>query len=364
MTSRVEPADSERYLIVQNKDATWDGRFVFAVKTTGVFCKPSCAARTPLAHNVEYFDAPQAALAAGYRPCLRCRPTQEPSVGPVWLERVCRFIETSEHEPKLSELASVAGCSASSFQRAFKSALGLTPKAYALALRRERLRGRLRDGISVTRAAYASGYGSSGRLYAEAGDALGMPPRAFKRAGAGETIRYATGSSPFGRMLVARTARGVCAVSLGTDDDTLVAELLERFAGATLSESPELGTELEAIVAMWRTGSNDAGLPLDIRGTAFQHRVWQALRRIPAGETRTYGEVALELGVPDAVRAVGSACAANRLALLVPCHRVWRADGEPGGFRWGLPVKRRLVDAERSMSEAPARTTNGDPESS
>lgn len=354
----------ERYLIVQNKDAAWDGRFVFAVKTTGVFCKPSCAARTPLAHNVEYFDAPEAALAAGYRPCLRCRPTEEPSTRPIWLERVCRFIETSEHEPKLTELASVAGCSTSSFQRTFKSALGLTPKAYALALRRERLRGRLQDGSSVTRAAYASGYGSSGRLYAEAAEALGMPPRAFKRAGAGETIRFATGPSPFGRMLVARTERGVCAVSLGTDDEVLVAQLFEQFAGATLSESEELGRELEAIVAMWRTGSNDSGLPLDIRGTAFQHRVWQALRRIPAGTTRTYRDVARELGAPDAVRAVGSACAANRLALLVPCHRVWRADGEPGGFRWGLPVKRRLIDAERSMSNEPAPTPNDEPESS
>jgi AraC family transcriptional regulator, regulatory protein of adaptative response / methylated-DNA-[protein]-cysteine methyltransferase len=343
--------DAQRYRILRDKDAAWDGHFVFAVKTTGIFCKPSCAARTPRPHNVEYFDRPAAAIVAGYRACLRCRPGESVPLHPRWLEEVCRFIQDAESEPRLQELAQLAGCSASTFQRAFKAALGVSPKEYALALRHERLRQQLQAGDSVTRAAYSAGYGSSGRLYAESSAVLGMEPRRYQAAGKGETIKYSTAASPFGRLLVARTERGVCAVSLGDDDERLVSDLVRLFEAAQVVESPELGGDLAAVFEMWQTGADNSGLPLDIRGTAFQHRVWQALRRIPAGETRTYKEVAIEVGAPDAVRAVGSACAANRLALVVPCHRVLRSDGGLGGFRWGLPTKRRLLDSERGAAD-------------
>lgn len=348
--------DAGRYRIVQNKDAAWDGRFVFAVKTTGVFCKPSCAARTPRAHNVEYFEGPSAALRAGYRACLRCRPGEAALAHPPWVEAVCRLIQTAEREPSLAELSVVAGCSASAFQRAFKTALGVSPKEYSLGLRHERLRQQLRTSTTVTRAAYEAGYGSSGRLYADSAAVLGMEPRRYRAAGQGETIYYSTAACPLGRLLIARTKIGVCAVSLGDDDAQLIEDLVRQFTAATVLHSPDLGGELDAVLAMWTQGALDSGLPLDIRGTAFQHRVWQALRRIPAGQTRTYQQLATEVDTPAAVRAVGSACAANRLALVVPCHRVLRSDGQLGGFRWGLPTKRRLLEAERKRAHAATET--------
>lgn len=345
------PTDDARYEVVCAKDATWDGQFVFAVKTTGVFCRPSCAARTPLRRNVEFFDRPAQALAAGYRACLRCRPTSpsaaEVNAAPPWVPEVCRLLSESDQAPPLSELAKVAGCSASSLQRQFKRHVGVSPKAYAVALRQQRLRQGLQTSGSVTRAAYGAGYGSSGRLYAEASGALGMTPQNYVARGQGETIHYAVGNSRLGYLLVARTERGVCAVSLGADPRSLVDELVRQFAEATLRESDELATEVAAVLASLGPTGNDAALDLDVRGTAFQHRVWQALRAIPRGQTRTYQQLAAEIGAPRAVRAVGSACGANRIAVLVPCHRVLRGDGELGGFRWGLDVKRQLLDDER-----------------
>src|SRR5690606_9744296 len=247
-----------------------------------------CPARTPRAHNVEYFDGPVAARAAGYRACLRCCPEQPQRTPWPWLESVCRYIEAAEREPALAELANVAGRSVSAFQRAFTAALGVTPKEYARALRHTRLREGLKAGHTVTSAGYDAGYGSSGRLYAETASVLGMEPRRFQAAGRGETIRYAIAACPLGRLLVALTERGVCAVSLGHDDRRLRDEFVRQFAAATLIDSPALQTEVEAVLAMWQAGAADSGLPLDIRGTAFQHRVWQALRTIPAGQTRTY----------------------------------------------------------------------------
>lgn len=347
----LEPKDDEqRYRIIASKNTAWDGRFVFAVRTTGIFCRPSCSARTPRPQNVEYFSTTGAALAAGYRACLRCRPEAPLGRHPAWLERVCRCIEAAEEEPRLAELAHLADCSASKLQRSFKAALGVSPKEYASALRHARLRAQLQGDGTVTGAAYGAGYGSSGRLYAESADVLGMDPRQYKQAGKGEVIEYSTSSCPLGRLLVARTQRGVCAVSIGDDDRALVAELVRQFAAASVVESAELGREMASVLALWRVGAVDATLPLDIRGTAFQHRVWQALRSIPTGQTRTYKQVAAQLGMPDAVRAVGSACAANRLALLVPCHRVLRSDGGLGGFRWGLDFKQRLLADENAAA--------------
>lgn len=350
--------EEEQYQVVRIKDATWDGRFVFAVRTTGVFCRPSCAARTPLRRNVEFFERPEQALAAGYRACLRCRPMRptgaEANAAPAWVPEVCRLLSESDPAPSLSELAQRAGCSASSLQRVFKLHVGVSPKAYAVALRQQRLRQGLQTSASVTRAAYGAGYGSSGRLYAEASGALGMTPQSYLARGQGETICYAVASSPLGCLLVASTERGVCAVSLGAEPSLLVDELVRQFAKATLQPSDQLATEVAAILASLGPTGSDPALALDIRGTAFQHRVWQALRAIPRGETRTYQQLAAEIGAPRAVRAVGSACAANRIAVLVPCHRVLRGDGELGGFRWGIDVKRQLLEDERPAVEAAA----------
>lgn len=350
MTVLLTAPEDERYRSIRAKDAAWDGRFVFAVRTTGVFCRPSCPARTPRAHNVEYFDNPAAAVAAGYRACLRCRPEQASQVQVPWLEAVCRYIEAADHKPALAELANVAGVSVSAFQRTFTAALGVSPKEYARALRHDRLREGLRRGHTVTTAAYGAGYGSSGRLYAESSAVLGMEPRRFQASGEGETIKYTIADCPLGRVLVARTERGVCAVALGDDDGSLVDDLVRQFSAATLEECSALCTDVTAVLEMWRSGVAESGLPLDIRGTVFQHRVWQALRHIPAGQTRTYKQIAAEVGATSAVRAVGSACAANRLALLVPCHRVVRGDGALGGFRWGLETKRRLIEMERKLN--------------
>lgn len=322
---------------------------MFAVKTTGVFCKPSCAARTPRRENVEYFETVQAAVAAGYRACLRCRPSMN---GPEpWVVHACRRLEAADEDVPLEELARTVGRSPSTVQRAFKAVVGVSPKVYAQAIRHRRLREALREPQSITSAAYAAGFASSARFYAQASSMLGMTPRRYQAMGNGETMEYTTAQWGTGRVLVARTARGVCAVLLGTDENWLVADLVRQFAGASVvSGGDDWEAQLSSVLATLDTGAPDPELPLDIRGTVFQHRVWQALRRISPGQTRTYAEVAAEIGAPRAVRAVGSACAANCLAVVVPCHRVLRSDGELGGFRWGLDVKRKLLDAEQQLT--------------
>lgn len=357
--------DDERYQLVCAKDRAADGAFVFAVKTTGVFCRPSCAARTPRRHNVEFFAGPTQAQAAGYRACLRCRPTRalDPTGAehaPPWVEQVCRWLETSEETPSLTELAARAGCSASSLQRVFKAHVGVSPKAYAVAVRQERLRRGLQAEPSVTRAAYEAGYGSSGRFYAAAPAVLGMTPSAYQEGGQGELIRYAVTNSPLGSLLVARTERGVCAVSLGPEPAALVDELVRQFQRASVRASEGLADDVAAVLSSLGPNGAASTLPLDIRGTSFQHRVWQALQAIPRGQTRTYQQLATEIGAPRAVRAVGSACAANRIALLVPCHRVVRGDGALGGFRWGLDVKRRLLEGELGAGAHAVRVSGAD----
>lgn len=354
MTSRCLLADAERYAIIRRKDQGWDGQFVFAVKTTGIYCRPSCGARTPRERNVEYFGTPDAAARAGYRACKRCAPDVSATDVPPWVEAVCRRIETSDTTPSLAALAKPLGRSPSSLQRAFKAALGVTPKEYATAVRHRRLRGELMDSGSVTTAGYAAGFGSSGRLYEATNGALGMTPTQYRAFGAGEVIEYTCAPCRLGRLLVARTTRGICAISLGGDDVALTADLRRSFSKADLVASAHLNADVAAVVETLDTGEYHAALPLDIRGTAFQHRVWQALRAIPAGQTRTYSELAQTIGAPRAVRAVGSACAANRLALVVPCHRAVREDGGLGGFRWGVETKRRLL-AEEQTRDSPSQ---------
>ncbi len=354
MTSPASLSDSERYDVVCRKDRRWDGQFVFAVNTTGIYCRPSCGARTPRKQNVEYFDTPEAAARAGYRACKRCTPEGVAPAVPAWVEQVCRRIETSDTNVLLADLAQPLGRSASSLQRAFKVALGVTPKEYATAVRHQRLLRELVESETVTTAGYAAGYGSSGRLYEATNAVLGMTPTRYRGFGAGEVIEYACAPCRLGRLLVGRTARGVCAISLGTDDAELTADLRRRFAEAELISSTHLDAELAAVLTTLDTGELDDALPLDIRGTAFQHRVWQELRAIPPGQTRTYSELAEAIGAPRAVRAVGAACAANRLALVVPCHRAVRRDGGLGGFRWGIEAKRRLL-AQEQTPDCPSR---------
>lgn len=348
MTQR-ELTDDQRYAIIRDKDRNWDGQFVFAVQTTGIYCRPSCGARTPLRHHVVFFDSGDAAKSAGFRACKRCKPDGQPA-STVWIESVCRRLEDEVPAPTLESLAQRVGCTISTLQRTFKSVLGVSPRQYANAVRQRRFRDTLQRASSVTTAGYEAGYGSSGRLYEDADAALGMQPNHYRQFGAGERIEYACADSALGRVLVARTHRGVCAVFLGADDDTLVRDLDSRFQRATLVHSETLDEEVGSVLQALSTGQVDAQLPLDIRGTAFQHRVWQALRNIPVGQTRTYSELAAAIGAPRAVRAVGSACGANRLALLVPCHRAVREDGHLGGYRWGLERKRQLLNAERASS--------------
>ncbi len=348
MTSSPSLSDAERYDVVCRKDRRWDGQFVFAVNTTGIYCRPSCGARTPRKQNVEFFDTPDAAARAGYRACKRCAPEVVVPAVPTWVEQVCRRLETSDTPVLLAELAQPLGRSASSVQRAFKAALGVTPKEYATAVRHQRLLRELVESETVTTAGYSAGYGSSGRLYEATNAVLGMTPTRYRGLGAGEVIEYTCAPCRLGRLLVGRTARGVCAISLGADDAELTADLRRRFAEAELIPSTHLDIELAAVLKTLDTGELHDVLPVDIRGTAFQHRVWQALRAIPRGQTRTYSELAEAIGTPRAVRAVGAACAANRLALVVPCHRAVRQDGGLGGFRWGIEAKRRLLAEEQT----------------
>lgn len=347
MTNR-NLTDEQRYAIICAKDRNWDGQFVFAVQTTGIYCRPSCGARTPRQPHVAFFDDGAAARAAGFRACKRCKPDEQP--GP-WIEAVCRRLETEVPAPSVDSLAQQVGCAVSTLRRTFKTVLGVTPRQYASAVRQRRFRDTLQRAPSVTTAGYEAGYGSSGRLYEDADAALGMPPTQYREFGVGERIEYACADSPLGRVLVARTARGVCAVFLGADDETVIRELQRRFRRAMLVHSETLDAEVGCVLEALSTGHVDARLPLDIRGTAFQHRVWQALQNVPAGETRTYSELAAAIGSPRAVRAVGAACGANRVAVLIPCHRVVREDGELGGYRWGLERKRRLLDTERASCE-------------
>ena len=333
---------------VRTRDARYDGRFVYAVRSTGIFCRPSCPSRRPHRRHVAFFDAPASARAAGFRACLRCAPEGQPRATQA-IERVRAHIDAHLDERlTLVELSGVAGLSPSHLQKAWKAALGLSPRDYVRLRRAERFKAQVRAGRSVTDALYEAGYGSGSRLYSDASARLGMTPGAYKRGGAGETVRFSTARSPLGRLLAASTERGLCAVQLGESDAALEAALRKDYPRAeVVRDDRVLKPTLAAILAHLDGGVPRLDLPVDVAATAFQWRVWRTLQQIPYGETRSYAEVAEALGQPTAVRAVARACASNRVALVVPCHRVVRADGSTGGYRWGAARKRRLLAQEK-----------------
>lgn len=342
--------DASCWEAVCARDPSADGRFCFAVKTTGVFCRPSCRARRPLRKNVSFFETPARAQAAGFRACKRCLPLDATTTSQraELITRLCRFIETSESAPSLEALGEVASLSPFHVQRVFKAATGVTPRQYAAATRAKRVRRALATEPSVTDALYAAGYGSSGRFYEKATSLLGATPLRFRAGLTDEPIRYALAACTLGHVLVAATARGVCAVTMGDDSASLIEGLTRSFPKAQLvGGEPSFQALVGRVVAAIETPSMAAKLPLDVRGTAFQHRVWKALAAIPPGETRSYLEVAKALGAPTSSRAVAQACGANPTAVLVPCHRVVRGDGGLSGYRWGVKRKAALLERER-----------------
>ncbi len=334
---------------VQARDRSFDGTFFYSVATTGVYCRPSCAARRPRRENVAFHASARDAGAAGFRPCRRCKP-DEPSLHERYARQVaeaCRLIETAEEVPPLTELARSAGFSAHHFHRIFKAAVGVTPKAYAVAHRRKRLQEELKTSASVTAAIYGAGFNSSGRFYADSDQMLGMTPSDFRSGGANAEMRFAVGECSLGSVLVAASARGVTAILLGDDPETLIRDLENQFPNATLVGGDKGFEDVIArAVGLVEAPGPGLGLPLDIRGTAFQHRIWQALREIPGGTTATYAEIAERIGMPKAARAVAAACAANKIAVAIPCHRVVRKGGALAGYRWGVERKRALLARE------------------
>ena len=325
------------------------GTFLYAVRTTDVFCKPGCASRLPKRDNVEFFDTAPAARAAGYRPCKRCRPEAE--VHPE-VTRACRLIEESESPPTTAELALAANLSESAFQRLFKRVTGVTSKAYVDAVRARRAKALLAAGSSVTTATYAAGFESSSRFFAKAGEALAMTPGHYRAGAPGTRIVYGVAPCRLGRVLVAAAERGICSITLGDTERELTALVKEEFHQATLKRDAGFAEVVREVATFVDAPGLAFDLPLDIRGTVFQRRVWEELRNIPPGETRTYTEVARAIGKPKAVRAVASACAANKLAVAIPCHRVKRNDGSQGGYRWGLERKKLLQEIERESEGA------------
>lgn len=342
-------SEAERWQAVKDKDKRAAHAFYYAVKTTGIFCVPGCASRRPKQENVEYFNSTSAATTAGYRACKRCRP-DDPVHSGIASDRVvatCRTIEQAEEAPSLEELASSVGLSPSHFQRLFTEHVGISPKQYAGAVRDSRVRKALEDGSPITQAIYDAGYGSASRFYERSGKVLGMPPNVYKKGGKGMMISYGVAQSFLGLIMAAFTENGICSIEFGESETALHEALISRFSEATiLPGGPELETALSEVVAFIQSPEKGLDLPLDIQGTAFQQRVWRELQNIPAGETRTYSEVAESLGMPESVRAVASACARNRLAVVIPCHRVLRKGGELAGYYWGLERKKALLENE------------------
>ncbi|AGT11142.1 bifunctional DNA-binding transcriptional regulator/O6-methylguanine-DNA methyltransferase Ada [Paracoccus aminophilus] len=352
MTSHSKLIEADpRWHSVVARDAGADGRFVFAVKTTGIYCRPSCPSRHASPANVRFFAVPTEAEAAGYRACLRCHPKgQSPAeANAALVAEACRLIAEADEPPNLQALADRLGMSPHHFHRQFKAMTGLTPRAWGEAERARRLRDGLAAGESVTGAIYGAGYNSSSRFYEKSAETLGMTASAYRKGGAAATIRFALADCSLGALLVAQSDRGICAITLGDDPEALLRELQDRFPKAELiGADPEFEKLVAEVVGFVEAPAIGLDLPLDIRGTAFQQRVWQALREIPSGETASYAEIATRIGAPKSVRAVAQACAANRLAVAVPCHRVLRSDGALSGYRWGVERKRQLLAREAS----------------
>jgi AraC family transcriptional regulator of adaptative response/methylated-DNA-[protein]-cysteine methyltransferase len=335
---------------VESKDARFDGAFVFGVKTTGIFCRPSCRARKPKRENVEFFDGIQGAELQGFRACLRCKPKLKNAVNPQ-IEMVLRACELmqEEFELTLDDLSSELDLSASHFQRTFKQIVGVSPKKYAEAKRMEKFKDELRSGSDVVTAMYEAGYGSSSRLYEKASENLGMTPATYKKGGKGMNINYIITDCELGKLLVARTPRGICSVTFGDSREKLAADLAAEFPNAEIiKDDRDLKTAVDAILKYLAGKNKRLILPLDLKATAFQMQVWDFLRKIPYGETRSYSEVAAELGDKKKVRAVAQACAKNRVAVVIPCHRVIASNGKPSGYRWGIERKKKLLLKEQT----------------
>ena len=349
--TRSDPTPTDpRWQKVVARDASADGTFVYAVRSTGVYCRPSCPSRRANPANVSFHDSPEQAEAAGFRPCLRCHPKgQSPAQATATLiAEACRLIEAAEDAPSLDRLAERIGLSPWHFHRQFRAITGLTPRQWAAAHRARKLRGELEDrGATVTGAIHGAGFNSSSRFYEQADGRLGMTPRAWRKGGQDMDIRFAVAECALGAILVAESARGICAISLGDDPEPLVRELQDRFPRANLiGDDPDFDARVAQVIGFVEAPGIGLSLPLDIQGTAFQERVWQALRQIPAGQSASYAEIAAAIGTPRAIRAVAGACAANRIAVAIPCHRVLRTDGSLSGYRWGVARKRALLDRE------------------
>lgn len=343
------------WLAIQARDAGFDGLFYYGVRTTGVFCRPACPSRRPRRANVSYFALPEAARAAGFRACLRCRPDglnpRDPQAELV--QSVCRLIEhAAEERPNLEAVGEQLKLSRSHLQRLFKKLMGITPREYAEALRIDRFKGGVREGRSVADAMYEAGYGSSSRLYEKASAQLGMTPATYRKGGRGMTISYTIAESPLGLLLVAATERGVCSAQLGDSAEELAGELRAEFPRADVRDDEDgLRPQVQTLLDYLGGQRPHPDLPLDVQGTAFQKRVWEELRRIPPGRTASYGEIAGRIGRPTAARAVARACATNPVALVTPCHRVVGGNGSVSGYRWGVARKQKLLERERDRSE-------------
>ena len=344
-------SDTQCWNAITARDRAFDGRFFFGVVTTGVYCRPSCPSRHPLRRNVRFFRLAAEAEKAGLRPCLRCRPSSDPSAP---IEDLCRYIERHcDERLDLATLAARAGLSRFHLQRTFKAAVGLTPKQYLEAHRVGRLKKELRQAKDVTEAVYEAGFGSSSRVYERADTRLGMTPKQYRQGGGGVAITHATMQSPFGLVMMGATDRGLCFVQFGETGQQLLDALRREYPAATLEPMGDPAPSgfrqwMQALSAHLAGTSPGLDLPLDIQATAFQMRVWDYLRTIPYGHVQSYGEVAAGIGKPSAYRAVARACAANRVALAIPCHRVIRGTGDPGGYRWGLARKQALLEQERA----------------
>ncbi len=337
------------------RDESFDGRFVYAVRSTGIYCRPSCPSRRPSRSQVIFFHGQEPALQAGFRPCRRCRPQEKIPPRVRLVSEVCRYIEQNYSDGlNLSSLLMHFKVSASHLHRAFKRVLGVTPAQYADGCRMRGVKKRLRAGSDVTSAIYDAGLGSSSRLYERTRSDFGMTPAVYGSGGRGMRIAYTTAESPLGRLLVAATSRGLCAVTLGNSDRTLVAELKREYSEALIVEENDSLNAAVALILDHLNGSQpNIDLPLDIRATAFQRRVWDELRRIPYGRTKSYSEVAQAIDQPKAARAVARACASNPVALVIPCHRVVSATGASNGYRWGKTRKQKLLEAEKHESGKP-----------
>ncbi len=358
-TAPCSPSQDPRWRAVLARDSAADGQFVYCVKTTGIYCRPSCPARRAKPENICFYQSSAEAEKAGFRACRRCQPDQigRAEAQAACVTKICRIIDAADGTPSLDVLSRAAGMSRFHFHRMFKSVTGVTPKAYAQARRGARVRAELtRLDANVTAAIYNAGFNSSGRFYENANALLGMTPKDYRAGGANKTIRFAISGSSLGPLLVACSELGVCAIFFGDDADALAGELRDRFPRADLIGGDKDFAEVVAkVVAFVEAPAIGLDLPLDIAGTAFQQRVWQALREIPVGTTASYTDIAQKIGAPKSVRAVAQACAANNIAVAIPCHRVIRNDGGLSGYRGGIARKRALLEREGARADAPTK---------